>query len=160
MYGLMFLLAWPFLIMDALGSQGLISKPPMILGFATGWAPGIAAIVVTAMIAGRQGVSDLLRRFLIWRVGLQWYLVALFVIAAMILGGIWLHSLFGGTMPTLPLAGASILNVALSFIEKEGIDKHCRNRKRCEPEYAYILMENGILVPEVRQVENRFGKSH
>lgn len=116
MYGLMFLLAWPFLIMDALGSQGLISKPPMILGFATGWAPGIAAIVVTAMIAGRQGVSDLLRRFLIWRVGLQWYLVALFVIAAMILGGIWLYSLFGGTMPTLPLAGASILNVPLSFV--------------------------------------------
>ena len=116
MYSLMFLLAWPFLIMDALGSQGLISKPPVILGLATGWAPGIAAVVVTAMIAGRQGVRDLLRRFLIWRVGLPWYLVALFLMALIILGGIWLYIFFDGAMPTLPLAGASILNVALSFV--------------------------------------------
>lgn len=116
MYALMFLLAWPFLILEALGSHGLVSKPPALLGFATGWAPGIAAVVVTAMIAGRAGVRDLLRRFLIWKAGLQWYLVACFMMAAIILGGIGLHLLFGGPMPAIPLAGASILNIALSFV--------------------------------------------
>ena len=116
MYGLMFLLAWPFLILEALGSHGLVSKPPVLLGFATGWAPGIAAVLVTAIIAGRAGVRDLLRRLLIWRVGLRWYLVAFFLMAMLILGGIGLHILFGGAMPAIPLAGASILNVTLSFI--------------------------------------------
>ena len=116
MYGLMFLLAWPFLILEALGSHGLVSKPPAFLGFATGWAPGIAAVVVTAIIAGRAGVHDLLRRLLIWKVGLRWYLVAFSLMAVIILGGIGLHILFGGAIPTIPLAGASILNIALAFV--------------------------------------------
>lgn len=41
MYGLMFLLAWPILILEALGSHGWVPKPPALLGFATGWAPGV-----------------------------------------------------------------------------------------------------------------------
>lgn len=116
MYALMFILAWPFLILEALGSQGLVSKPPMVLGFATGWAPGIAAVLVTALIAGRAGVRELLGRFLIWRVGLQWYLVALFLMAAIILGGIGLHVLFGGTLPAIPLTGMTVLNIILSLV--------------------------------------------
>ena len=115
MYVLLFLLAWPFLIMDALGSQGLISKPPIILGFATGWAPGIAAIVVSMIVAGRAGLKELFRRFLIWRVGVQWYIVGMFMLAGVILGGIGLHVLFGGVMPTMPIAGASAGLILLAF---------------------------------------------
>jgi membrane protease YdiL (CAAX protease family) len=115
MYGLMFLLAWPYLIMDALGSQGLISKPPIILGFATGWAPGIAASVVSMIVAGRAGVKDLFRRFLIWRVGVQWYLVGIFLLAGVILGGIGLHVLFGGAAPVVPIAGAPVSLILFAF---------------------------------------------
>ena len=116
MYLLMFLLAWPFLILEALGSHGVVSKPPMLLGIATGWAPGLAAVVITAILAGRSGVRDLLRRLLHWRVSLRWYLVAFFLMAVIIVGGIGLHILFAGTMPTIPVAGVSLLNVTLSFV--------------------------------------------
>lgn len=108
MYALLFLLGWPVQILDALASHGLASKPPAILTIATGLTPAIAAIIVTAILAGRAGVKDLFRRFTIWRVGVQWYFVGIFLLAGVILGGIGLHVLFGGAMPTMPIAGASV----------------------------------------------------
>ena len=117
MYVLLFVLAWPVLVSQALYSQGIISvQLPMILGILTGWAPGVAAIAVTGIVAGRAGVRELLGRFRIWRMGLQWYAVALFALAAFILGGIGLQVLFGGSMPAIPAAGASALNIALGFV--------------------------------------------
>jgi len=111
----MFLLAWPPLILDGLASYELIPKPPQILSIATGWTPAIAAIVVTAILAGRAGVKDLFRRFLIWRVGVGWYIFGIFLLAAVILGGIGLHVLFGGAMPAIPIAGASVGVVLFAF---------------------------------------------
>src|SRR5689334_12612081 len=70
MYILLFVLAWSVLIPQALYSQGLLSAPlPAFLEILIGWAPGIAALVVNAMVIGRSGVRELLRRFLVWRVG-------------------------------------------------------------------------------------------
>jgi membrane protease YdiL (CAAX protease family) len=40
--------------------------------------PALAAIIVTAVIEGRPGVRRLLGRIKRWRVGLRWYMVALF----------------------------------------------------------------------------------
>lgn len=117
MYILMFVIAWSIMIPQALYSQGLLSAPlPMFLEILIGWAPGIAAVIVTAVIAGRSGVRQLLRRFLIWRVGVQWYLVAFFLLALLILGGIGLHILFGGTVPAIPAAGAPLWKIALAFL--------------------------------------------
>src|SRR6185503_3915566 len=117
MYIIMFAIAWAVMVPQALYSQGLISAPlPVWLELLTGWAPGIAAVIVTSIISGRAGVRELLGRFRTWRVGVQWYLVAFFMLAALILGGIGLHVLFGGTMPAIPAAGAPMLNIALSFV--------------------------------------------
>ena len=117
-YAIMFVMAWAVMVPQALYSQGLLSSPlPMWLELLTGWAPGIAAVIVSAVIAGRDGVRKLLGRFLIWRVGFQWYVVALFLLAAFILGGIGLHVLFGGTMmPAIPAAGVPVWQIALIFI--------------------------------------------
>ena len=116
MYVVLFALAWAVMIPQALHSQGLISVPiPMWLEILTGWAPGIAAVVVTSVASGRAGVRELLGRFRIWRVGTQWYLLALFALAALILGGIGLHVLFGRALPVIPAAGASAGNIALGF---------------------------------------------
>jgi uncharacterized protein len=41
---------------------------------------GLAAFVVTAALAGRDGVVDLARRSVRWRVPVRWYLVALFTV--------------------------------------------------------------------------------
>ena len=115
MYVLLFLLGWPVQILDALASHGLAPKPPDILNIATGLTPAIAAITVTAILAGRAGVKELFRRFLIWRVGVQWYLIGLFLLAAVILGGIGLHVLFGGSMPEMPIAGAPVSLILFAF---------------------------------------------
>ena len=119
MYIILFMLGWSGLILQMLISQGSLTVPSAIafvVEVVTGWAPGIAAVLIAAVIAGRVGVRDLLRRFLIWRVGLQWYVFALFLIAAIILGGIGLHILFGGAMPVIPAAGSPVLNTGIVFL--------------------------------------------
>ena len=117
MYILLFALAWSVLIPQALYSQGFLSAPlPAFLEILTGWAPGIAAVVITAIVVGRAGVRELLRRFLIWRVGLQWYFSAFFLLAALILGGIGLSILFGGGMPTIPAGTSPLWQTALVFL--------------------------------------------
>ncbi len=39
--------------------------------------PSLASFTVTAITAGKAGVRQLLRRYVIWRVGLRWYLLVL-----------------------------------------------------------------------------------
>jgi membrane protease YdiL (CAAX protease family) len=117
MYLVMFALAWSIMVPQALYNQGILSAPlPGFLEILIGWASGIAAIVVSAVTAGRAGVRDLLRRFLIWRVGVPWYLTGLFLLAFLILGGIGLHIAFGGEMPHIPAAGAPAWDIALTFV--------------------------------------------
>jgi uncharacterized protein len=117
MYILMFVMAYPGLILEVLYSQGITaSQSPVIVSLFIGWGPAVAAVLVSAFIAGRPGVRELLRRFLVWRLNIVWYAVALFLLAGLILGGIGLHVLFGGAVPAIPAASASILDVALSFI--------------------------------------------
>jgi membrane protease YdiL (CAAX protease family) len=111
------LFAWPGLIWEALYSRGLVpAQSPIVLSLLIGWVPGIAAVVVSAILAGRAGVRELLGRFLIWRIGIRWYLVGFFLLAVIILGGIELHVLFGGPMPTVPAAGSAWWEIALSFL--------------------------------------------
>lgn len=115
MYVLLFLLGWPVQIIDALASHGFVPRPPVFLTVATGLTPAIAAIIVTAILAGRAGVKELFHRFLIWRVGIPWYVVGLFLIAAVILGGIGLHILFGGAAPEMPIEGAPLSLILFAF---------------------------------------------
>lgn len=117
MYILMFTLAWPGLIWEAFYSRGLVSiQSPIVVSILTGWAPGIAAVTVTAIALGKRGIKDLLRRFLIWRVGAKWYAVAFFLLAVVILGGIGMQVVFGGTVPAIPAKDASVFSIALSLI--------------------------------------------
>jgi membrane protease YdiL (CAAX protease family) len=117
MYLIMFILAWSIMIPQALYSQGVLSAPlPEILEILTGCAPAMAAVLVSAALAGRAGVSRLMRRFLIWRVDIQWYLIGVFLMAVIILGGIGLHIAFGGQMPVIPASGAPAWDIALTFL--------------------------------------------
>jgi len=60
------------------------------------FAPGLAAIIVTAFIIGGLGVRKLLGSLLIWRVGIHWWALALLLPAVILLGAVYLFSLFGG----------------------------------------------------------------
>ena len=159
MYLVMFTLAWSIMIPQALYTQGILSAPlPGFLEILTGWAPGIAAIVVSAVVAGRAGVRDLLGRFLIWRVGVQWYLIGLFLLAFLILGGIGLHVAFGGEMPLIPAAGAPAWDIALTFvlfvilgflINTEEVAWRGFALPRLQVRYGALLAALLITVPEV-----------
>jgi membrane protease YdiL (CAAX protease family) len=62
--------------------------------------PALAALIVTAIESGRPGVRQLLRRVVQWRVGIQWYFVALFSFLS-----IWLVAY------SLVYRGASLINL-------------------------------------------------
>jgi uncharacterized protein len=49
--------------------------------------PTLAAFVLTALTQGKPGIGRLLRRYVIWRVGLRWYLVTLLLTPALLLLG-------------------------------------------------------------------------
>lgn len=93
-YGFAWLLWVPLLMLsqDGLGVLPFTAPaiPLVILG---GFAPGAAAILVTALVDGKAGVARLLRRCLQWRVGIRWYLVAflipiLFLVTSILLGAL------------------------------------------------------------------------
>src|SRR5215467_10552569 len=73
------------------------------LGFTLG--PTLAAFLMTAVTQGRAGILQLLRRYVLWRVGLRWYLLVLLGVPVLLL------------IAVLPLPGAlSALHLpALSF---------------------------------------------
>src|SRR4029077_3054067 len=65
---------WAFVIVFLI----LFPLPDIIVRTTPGdLGPTIAALVVTAVIAGRIGVRQLLKRIVQWRVGLVWYAFAL-----------------------------------------------------------------------------------
>ena len=76
-YVLTLIVSWPF---------GLL--PP---------GPSIAAIAAAALIDGRSGVVQLVRMVLVWRVGLRWYLIAVFGPLALFALAAWLNVLIGAT---------------------------------------------------------------
>ncbi len=63
------------------------------LGFTLG--PTLAAFLMTTIIQGRAGILQLLRRYVLWRVGIPWYLLVLLGVPVLML------------IAVLPLAGAS-----------------------------------------------------
>jgi hypothetical protein len=65
----------------------------------------LAALIVASITRGRDGLKDLLSRCLRWRVGLRWYVAALFVPAAIALAVVALNILLGAPMPTAAQLG-------------------------------------------------------
>src|SRR5918997_2596606 len=76
--------------------------------------PTLSAFIMTGITEGRVGVRRLLRRIVLWRVGLRWYLFALIGIpVVMALGTIILP---GGPAPLLTLGPGYVLSYLGSFV--------------------------------------------
>jgi membrane protease YdiL (CAAX protease family) len=76
--------------------------------------PFLAAFIMTGATEGREGVGRLLGRFVLWRVGLRWYLFALVgipvivVLSVIVMPGV-LESFQGpGALAPLPLLGVFV----------------------------------------------------
>ena len=76
-----------------------LSLGVILLAYVSIYTPTLAAIFLTSIESGTAGVRALFRRFLRWRVGLHWYLVALFGSTAIGLVAMALYALGGGTLP-------------------------------------------------------------
>ncbi len=87
--GLMFLLTWPI---DLAHSGVLQLQIPFIVYLFLGWGFVVAALAMTALTLGRPGVVALLKRFLIWRVGWRWLLVALLLYPSILLGAVLINT--------------------------------------------------------------------
>ena len=99
------------MVADALGSQGILPfRLPVPLLIVMGYMPTVAAVIVTGRTRGRAGVWALFRKLLIWRVGLQWYLFAIFGLAGVYLVTILLYNEIS------PSASLPILSVHLPTV--------------------------------------------
>jgi membrane protease YdiL (CAAX protease family) len=74
---LAYALSWAVEIPLALRAQGLISAPiPWSLHYLSAYGPMLAAIIVTGITSGGEGLRELARRMFKWRVRPVWWLVA------------------------------------------------------------------------------------
>jgi len=77
---LMFLLTWPI---DLANSGILPFKVPYAISITFGWGISFASLIMTSLTLGKNGVTTLLKRFLIWRVGWKWYIAAFLLYPAL-----------------------------------------------------------------------------
>jgi len=90
----MLLLAMTFAFAPALiVAAGLLSPDWMQLG---ALSSSLAAIVLVLIEGRKGGLRELLSRALIWRVGIQWWAIALFFIIVPSVASLYLYHLLGG----------------------------------------------------------------
>jgi len=104
-------LCWGLIIL--LGLPMAAGYVPFLLGAA---GPSIMAFVVSAICGGRPEVAGLWKRFTVWRVGVRWYLAALFIPVLVVLGAIGLSVLFGGALPDFKLLATQWYLIPVALI--------------------------------------------
>jgi membrane protease YdiL (CAAX protease family) len=86
---LMFLFTWPI---DLANSGVLPYQVPFVIYIFIGWGFIFASLIMTGLTLGKGAVITLLKRYLIWRVGWQWYLVAFLLFPAISVSAILLNA--------------------------------------------------------------------
>jgi len=114
-------LTWIFMVTDALGSHGILPfRLPLPLLVVMGYMPTLAAILVAGWTKGREGIQVLLRKLLIVRAGLRWYLFAIFGMAGVYALSIGLYNLLhldaGLSLFSVRLPQAPAWQVALTIV--------------------------------------------
>lgn len=72
--------------------------PPMIALLIGSWLPNGIGLLVTGIAGGRAGLRELFSKAVLWRIGLDWYVIALFVPTAMAFLAIGLYMFFGSAV--------------------------------------------------------------
>ena len=63
------------------------------------FGPSIAGVITIALVAGKEGLRDLVKRALRWRVGLKWWLIALFLPCLLTMIALGVNLLLGAALP-------------------------------------------------------------
>jgi membrane protease YdiL (CAAX protease family) len=109
-------LVWMPLVLSEDGVGLLSFRGPIGLSaavvIATFVGPFLSAFIMTGITEGRAGIGRLLGRFVLWRVGLGWYLFALFVVPAIIvLGAIVLPGALASFQGLVSLASLPLISL-------------------------------------------------
>jgi uncharacterized protein len=83
--------------------------------------PTPIALLTAALVEGRQGMRQLLRRSLKWRVGLEWYALAILIPTAIHLLAAMAASFFGARLDPSPVALLAMLPLTLVLAAGEEI---------------------------------------
>ena len=103
---LAYVFTWSNWLPQALTSRGIVSiQVPGAVTILSGYGPALAAIIVASLAYGKQGLRELFGRLLKWRVGIQWYLIALFLPVFIKFLAISINNWTGGTSPDFSAAG-------------------------------------------------------
>lgn len=54
------------------------SNPRTMLGLLGSLGPALAAVIISLCLNGKQGVTDLIKKLAIWKVGWRWWLLAIY----------------------------------------------------------------------------------
>jgi membrane protease YdiL (CAAX protease family) len=88
---LAYTLSWLTWLPYVLSEDGLgvlaLHLPSLYVAIGAFTGPFLAGFLMTAVVSGRQGTHALLKRFVLWRVGIGWHLFAIFGIPAIALLG-------------------------------------------------------------------------
>lgn len=103
---LTYAISWSFMIPVALSARAWVDwKVPYAFYYLASFGPGCAAIIVTGLTEGRQGVRNLLGRWLKWRVNLRYYAFAILVPIGLFALAVLVNRLVTGAWPDLALLG-------------------------------------------------------
>jgi membrane protease YdiL (CAAX protease family) len=95
---------------------------PELLTFLAAFGPVVAAMIVAGIVAGKNGIQQLVSPIKKWRVGIQWYVIVLFGPALMMMASVFLYGLLGkGTgipdsIQVLPMIGNHLMALLIIFV--------------------------------------------
>lgn len=125
-FALAYLISWLLWLPLVASSQGWIpADTPFALYYLGAVGPTLAAVVL-ARLDGKRGVGELLRKLVLWRVDVRWYLVALLLPAAVRFTALGLLSASGrissdvSLRPWRELLGIFLLMLVLVPLEEIG----------------------------------------
>jgi membrane protease YdiL (CAAX protease family) len=105
-----FLCGFPaeFITRSSQTASGYLNATAILAG------PTLSAFIMTATTEGRAGVRKLLGRYVLWRVGLRWYVIALLGVPLVMLVGVMIYSM---ELPNLAALGGPsyLLSYLASF---------------------------------------------
>ena len=126
-FALAYLISWLLWMPLVASSQNWISVgAPFILFYLGTVGPALAAVILLWLDQGKRGVSSLLRKLVLWRVGVKWYVLALFLPASIRFTALGLLYLFGyipadfSFRPWHELLGIFLLMLVLVPFEEMG----------------------------------------
>jgi membrane protease YdiL (CAAX protease family) len=109
--------AFSWILWLSVAILGIPTAPGAILVLIGAFGPSVTSIVLVALIDGRTGLQGLLKRVCLWRVGVAWYCIVLFLTAIVALTAILIDFIFRGAFPNLAVLGQSWFLVPAIFLQ-------------------------------------------